>query len=500
MAHRRELIKQAFCKLVRNGIDPRQIGIEMGNTSAKLIDSAAKPPELCTDAELWEQWARRRTHAPVQVSSIDTIRNRAVNPADTIIVDEAHRCLSASYLALVENYPTARIIGLTATPVRGVGRGLGELFEELIEVAQYSDLIADGWIVDPEILSVDPSQLPDLSGIKVKASGDYDERQLAEVVDKPRLVGHAVEHWEEYLRGVRTVAFAVSVQHSRHVAEQFRAHGHSAEHFDATTPLEERDAILARHKSGETLILSNVDVLTEGWDNPSTKGAILLRPTLSLRVYMQQGGRILRPFEGQKAVILDHAGLYSRFGSVTDNQPWTLDSPKRRRKQIAVPSVSTCPKCKGPLVQGKCEAEGCDYRAEPGEGRGMPEEQDGKLVLVQKSTSDEKREFWEALCASRGGNGPGWVHIKFLERFGTKAPKGWEVPLSEEEERAMEIEDAPKKARLRALLKEAQEKGWKPFAVQMRFKNEYGFFAPAKWLAECKPRESGMFAMMGVGA
>jgi superfamily II DNA or RNA helicase len=490
VAHRRELIKQSFCKLVRNGIDPRQVGIVMGDTSGKLCDDVALPVDACTDEQLWEMWARRRPGAPMQVCSIDTLRNRAKIPADFIIIDEAHRSLSRSYVELCEEYPQAVILGLTATPFRADNRGLGELYEDLVEIAQYSELIRDGFILEPTILTVDAKDLPDLSQVSVKRGGDYDERELAEAVDKARLVGNIVDHWKEHAQGVRTVAFAASVAHSRHIAEAFNRDGVRAEHLDGESPTEERDAILRRLASGETRLVSNCAVLQEGWDMPIVACCILARPTKSLGLYMQEAGRVLRPCDGKPfALILDHAACYAEHGSPTEDREYSLDSPKRRKKK-ATTSVTVCPECGAAVESGsrECPACGC-VLIEARAGRAAPEEVDGKLVLVTKTAPDERRAYWDALCASRGSMGPGWVHLQYLNRFGTKPPVGWKVPLSEEERRAQDAEDSEKKERLRALIAEATRKGWKPGAAQMRFKAEFGFFPPGRWTAECQPRD-----------
>ena len=513
VAHRRELIKQAWCKLVRNGLDPRLVGVVMSGTSTKLCDDVAKPPGELKDEHLWAQWARWRPGAPVQVASIDTLRGMAKWDADVLIIDEAHRALCRSYLDLCDSFPRAVIIGLTATPYRADNRGLGELFEDLVQVATYADLIADGWIVDPDIHSVGGSDLPDLSQVKVKRSGDYDEHQLAQAVDKPRLVGKVVSHWLEHAGGVRTVIFCASVAHSKHVRDELVSAGIPAEHLDAHTPAEcphvdlcdcyARSAILRRLKFGVTRIVCNVDVLTEGWDMPSVKCAALLRPTLSRRVYMQQGGRILRPFESQRAILLDHAGLFERFGPVTRDVEHSLDPPKAKRAKVT--SVANCKACHAAYEP---PARVCPSCGEPigeerdGEGRGLPEEVDGKLVLVHRGGSapviDERRAYWDALCASRGGHGPGWVYITWQNRFQAKPPRGWTVPLTDEELLAKAQDDAPKKARLREIMQEAQLKGWKQGAVGMRFKAEFDHFPPGAWVEECRASLPSILSMAGV--
>ncbi|MBL8718121.1 MAG: hypothetical protein JNL79_19225 [Myxococcales bacterium] len=164
-----------------------------------------------------------------------------------------------------------------------------------------------GFLVEPRVFTVPAHALPDLSTVKVRG-GDYDERELADAVDRRQLVGNIVEHWRKHADGVRTVVFAVSIAHSKHIVERFQEAGVRAEHLDGGTPMLERDAILARLDRGETQVVGSIGTLCEGTDIPSVKCAILARPTKSTGLYLQQAGRILRPYQDQPAVILDHAG------------------------------------------------------------------------------------------------------------------------------------------------------------------------------------------------
>src|SRR5262249_5249823 len=154
--------------------------------------------------------------------------------------------------------------------------------------------------------------------------------------------------------GARTVAFAVSIEHSRHLAERFNAAGIPAEHLDGETPTPERDAILQRLEYGVTRVVSNVGVLCEGWDQPSVKCCILARPTKSTGLYLQQVGRILRPWsdpatgQARRAVILDHAGCAHEHGLPQDDREFTLEDTKKRTGHAGdkrETAAQTCPRC-----------------------------------------------------------------------------------------------------------------------------------------------------------
>mgnify|MGYP000848283498 CR=1 FL=1 len=247
-AHRQELITQTYGSLLRLGLPEPLMGVIMG------------------DGIITHPITRRRSNcsrplAPVQVASIDTLRQPGrAKPRDVSLVfyDECHRALSRSYVDLAEHYAQATVVGLTATPWRGDGRGLGTLFRKLFVVATPRVLMDEGHLVEPRVFS--HPHRADLKHVKITA-GDYNEKQLAEACDRRELLGSIVEHWRRHLDGRRTVAFAVNVEHSKHIVEEFLAAGISAEHLDGTTPDDDRAAILGRLASGETLVVSNCAVL-----------------------------------------------------------------------------------------------------------------------------------------------------------------------------------------------------------------------------------------------
>lgn len=472
LAHRRELIRQTFAKLIRNGLHPDDVGIIMAGVESRAADPVGDELPV-RDDDLWARLARRRPHAAVQVASVDTARNRELGEFDLVIVDEAHRALAPSYVKIRDAYPKATHLGLTATPYRADGRGLGETYEDLVVVASPSLLIGEGFLVAPRVFTVPASQLPDLGAVRVRG-GDYDAEELARAVDQSTLVGDIVEHWQRHAPGVRTVAFAASVEHSRHIAERFVAAGIAAEHLDGETPTADRDAILGRLERGETLVVSNCGVLCEGWDQPSVKCAILARPTKSTGLYLQQAGRILRPYQGQSAIILDHAGCAVEHGLPQDDRDFTLDArPKRKRGAADLPPAKTCGQCFAvvPTPTRVCPECGFEW---PAPERDPIAEEAGQLVEVARATTEEKRAAWEALCAARGHRKPGWVFHRFVEKFGVRPPSGWRVPESDAD-RMAEGDDVQAET-WRRYAEEARAKGHKPSAPRFRFRARFGRF------------------------
>lgn len=453
LAPRRELVRQTFAKLVRMGLAPDQVGIIMAGVSSKVIDSVAPDPQTLDDQRLWEVYARRRPQAPVQVASIDTLRGRQLPPADLVIPDECHRSVSPSCRAILESYDRATIVGLTATPYRADGRGLGELYEEIVVIASPQLLVDEGFLVEPKAWGVPKQSLPDLAGVKTRG-GDYDAEQLAEACDKTELIGDIVDHWTRLGRGLRTVVFAASVAHSKRIAARFCEAGIAAEHLDGTTQAAERDAILDRLRRGETRIVSNCGVLCEGWDMPSVKCLILARPTKSTGLYLQMAGRILRPYEGLPAIILDHAANVTEHGYPTLDRTFSLEPRKKKLSAGAAPA-KTCPGCFAilPAALRICD---CGYEF-PAAERSELEEAAGQLVelkapprppnLAAVAKWDAIVEEWRAQNEQREVPlEPKWCVRRWREMYHTWPPRGskWPALTPEQRELIVKAEEARK--------------------------------------------------------
>lgn len=288
---------------------------------------------------------RYKPSAGVQVASVQTLRNRHKPAADLVFFDEAHLSVSKSFLDLVEHYKNAVIIGLTATPARTDGRGLGEIYQDMVQVVPMRELIELGFLVQPRVFA---PFVPNLGGFKV-VRGDYDATQVAAEMDKSSITGDIVKHWKQYATGRPTICFASSVAHSQHIVDEFNASGITAKHLDAKTPSYLRDQIIDDFKAGKFNVLSNMGIMIEGFDHPATSCVILARPTQSVTIYLQAVGRGMRPATGKNdVVILDHAGLTHSHGFVTDEREWSLDGRKKKSKKSEsekAPSVTICPSC-----------------------------------------------------------------------------------------------------------------------------------------------------------
>lgn len=320
ICHRAELVEQAANTF-------SQVGISYG-----IIAAGARPDPL----------------APVQIASIDTLKNRLdkVRPPALVVWDECHHIAAAGWSRVMDAYPQARHVGLTATPWRLDGTGLGQHFTRMVKGPSVAWLIEQGYLSPYRAFA--PSH-PELGNVHTRA-GDYVQTELAEVMGASAIVGDAVSHYRRLAAGKRAVAFCVSVKHSQHVAQEFRSAGFVAYHLDGTTSREERRAALQAFRAGQIQVLCNVDLFGEGFDLPAIEAAILLRPTKSLSLYLQQVGRALRIFPGkQHAIILDHANNIATHGLPDDEREWSLaDREKRKKgKDDDEPhfAIRQCPKC-----------------------------------------------------------------------------------------------------------------------------------------------------------
>jgi superfamily II DNA or RNA helicase len=318
LAHRVELLEQISRTL-------RQFGVAHGMIAPRFLGD------------------RRQQ---VQVASVFTLARRLdrYEDPDLIIVDEAHHVISRStWGSVIQAYPDARLLGVTATPIRLSGEGLGDLFEVMVQGPTVRELIEQGALSPYRLFA--PAGV-DLSSVHSKL-GDFVRGELAVAMNKPSITGDAVTHYQKLARGKRAIAFCVSVEHAEHVAAQFRQAGVPAASIDGGMDKVLRQSVLASFTSGDLLVLTSCDLVSEGFDVPAIEVAILLRPTQSLGLYLQQVGRCLRVFPGKReALILDHAGNVKRHGLPDDDREWSLEGKRRGSKSTPseVP-VKTCGKC-----------------------------------------------------------------------------------------------------------------------------------------------------------
>lgn len=407
---RREIIAQAFWKLVEAGIPEASCGVVMADGVIPHVHTR-------------EPYNARRPNAQVQVASIQTLANRRLPPADVVFVDEAHHATSETWSKVLKHYTDsgAVVVGLTATPCRADGAGLGKWFDRLHVIAGFADLAAQGFLVTPRVFTT--PRAPDLSKVKVNRAGEYDQTQVAQVMRDRALVGDVVAHWQRHAEGRTTAVFAANVEHSRELCEAFRAAGITAGHIDGAMETDARDAVLSDLRAGRITVVCNFGVLTEGWDEPRVKCVVLARPTKSLSLFLQMCGRGLRPWQGLSALLLDHAGAVHEHGFPSDAREWSLDGKVRRKAGVA---VRTCPQCYAALPAGTAVCSECGHvfeieeRSGPAHVEGELVEADAAAARAPKVSMDERIAAYTAILAEGVARGrkAGWCRHRYRERFG----------------------------------------------------------------------------------
>jgi superfamily II DNA or RNA helicase len=309
LAHRQELVKQAHLTLGRFGL------------SAGVIMSGYDP-------DLAE---------PLQVASVQTLARRLHYDwePNLIVLDECHHVTSKNqYQQVLDRYPKAFVLGVTATPCRLDGKGLGDVFQYMAQGPSVADLVEQGHLVAPRYFSI-PAAF-DLEAVKLTA-GDYNAKQLKEQWDKSKIHGDIVGHWMEHARGLQTIVFAPTVEISEQIAKMYNAAGVKAVHLDANTPEQLRSAYIEAFGRCAIRVLVNVGLFTEGFDCPSVACVQVVRPTKSVTLNYQMIGRALRPSAGKsEAIILDHVGLLHEHGSVMEPVEWELTQTKKKSRKYEI--------------------------------------------------------------------------------------------------------------------------------------------------------------------
>src|SRR5574344_213076 len=340
LVHRREILEQTIKSLYRLGITAGQVST-----------------------------GRAATQDTIQVAMVGSLVRRlgTIRRPDLIISDEAHHdLLSNSRGSIFKYWCDVPRLGFTATPERLDGRGLGETYEDMILGPSIAELVRDGWLCPP-ILYTAPDAL---SGQKYHVTrGDFDTSEQAERMSRHEIVGDVIEHYREKLDHQPAVCFCINIEHARLMAREFTEAGYTARVVYGDMPRTEREAAIKGLADGSVDVVTSCDVISEGVDVPVMAGAILLRRTQSLALYLQQAGRALRPvfpegFDANSAtaaerldamaragkptaVILDHAGNFPLHGHVLADRTWTLDAASRKERKDNPPVTTTCPQCYG---------------------------------------------------------------------------------------------------------------------------------------------------------
>jgi superfamily II DNA or RNA helicase len=355
--------------------------------------------------------------APVQVASVGTLARRLgqLPPKcfQLLVVDEAHHSNAGQWSRIIEHFSGAHLLGVTATPVRSDGRGLGAFYSELVLGPSPGWLTANGFLAQARVFAPP-------NGFVAKQlrqrMGDYDLRQAAGALGGARILGDAVSHYRQHLWGKSAIAFCCSVAHAQAVAEAFNGQGIEASSIDGSLKTHERRALLEQLGSGELQVLTSCSLIGEGVDVPSVAGCILLRPTQSEALHLQMIGRCLRPQPGKEAVILDHVGNIARLGHHLEERSWSLAGVRRRCRQQA-PSVKTCPQCFCAMASAAARCPECGHHFRPERRSYAVVAGELKELSARELGQQRKREQQQATSLED--------LIALGVRRGMKNPRGW---------------------------------------------------------------------------
>lgn len=386
LVHRQELVQQIIRTFIRWGVDMNYCDVMMVQTAARRIKKLSKPA--------------------------------------LIITDENHHSLALSYKKIYDAFPDVLRVGVTATPVRLNGDGLGDVNDKLIIGPSTK------WLIDHNCLAPYDYYAPsvaDLSGLHIKM-GEFVTADVEKAMIKKAVFGDVIGYYRQLADGKKAVCYCSSVKHSLATAEEFREAGINAVHIDGTTPDAERNRIISDFRAGRITILCNVDLISEGFDVPDCECAILLRPTQSLTLYIQQSMRCMRYRPGKRAIILDHVGNYARFGMPDDDRLWSLEKRKRNIKKEAAENaekVKQCPECYytfgAPPPGQPCICPHCGY-VFPVKSREIETSESTELIHIEGfrldfSSPDDCSSYSDLLAyAKKKGYQRGWAFYEARKR------------------------------------------------------------------------------------
>ena len=301
---------------------------------------------------------------------------------------------------------------------------MGNIYQELVECGSIKELTEKGYLVPNRIVA---PTIPDLQNIRIVA-GDYEKSTLDKKMNTPKLVGDIVSHWIKHGEDRPTVVFAVSIKHSKYIANIFKQNGIPSGHIDGEMPEIEREQQLEKLNKGEIKVLSNCMVLTEGWDQPKVSCVIIARPTKSYSLYLQMVGRSLRPAPNKKdTLIIDHSGCVYEHGFPEDVPKWELKTTVDRERKKKEPQPIerqpfTCVECDTVYKPTKEDPACPNCAFIPTKKEKMILIQQGRLVELpkMKPNPQDKENFYAQLVyfAKQKGYKEGWASWTFKRKYG----------------------------------------------------------------------------------
>lgn len=405
LVHRRELVRQAL-KTIQEACPGLSIGVEARG------------------------WPNKDPWAMMQVGMVQTLARRprgGFKPPTIVIIDEAHHARAGTWEKVLSWWPDAYRIGLTATPQRLDGKGLGSHFVEMVKGPSMKELIAGKYLSPTRTLRI-PSGLV-MEGVRKTSKGEYRADDISERLT-PGVIASAADAYIRYAAGKKAIFFGIHTDHSKRVVAGLRARGVRAEHVDANDTPTRRDRVMTEFRTGGIDVIGNCSLIDEGFDAPACEVVMDGAPTMSVTRYLQRVGRPMRYLLDKIALHVDLVGNSYEHGLPDEDRDWSLDDGELRTDKGRNGKLRVCEECQTMFYGAKCPH--CQI-ATP-----LPEVEEVETELVEAVEGPRiqrrrgRSELWRILgsikrrsdrrlqlerIAYERGYKPGWV-IHILRAWG----------------------------------------------------------------------------------
>src|SRR5690625_5076976 len=379
LVHRKELIDQIKDTFKKNSVDLKLVHFGMVQTVVKKLDRLNKP--------------------------------------QLIITDENHHGLAASYRKIYDHFHDVLKLGFTATPIRLNGSGLGDINDILIEEVDARWLIENSYLSPYKYYA---PKLIDTEKLKLNSLREFSSTSVNDAMDDKTIYGDAIKHYKQLADGGQAIAYCHNVEASKQLASEFKQYGINAVHLDGKTPKAERDDIIRQFRNREIQIITNCDIIGEGFDVPDCSTVIMLRPTESLSLFIQQSMRGMRYRPGKTSIIIDHVDNVRRHGLPDMERTWSLDGKKKTSGGEAEVPIKECTNCFAVFSPKEKECPMCghvsevkeqkDYKIDESAELEEVKEEEKQLIELNFKTPDECGSFSELAALGKSlGYKPGWA-------------------------------------------------------------------------------------------
>ena len=406
LVHRRELVAQAINTLAE-ACPGLSVGVEANGWPA-------------------QPWAQ------LQVGMVQSIvRRKHVTTPDLVIVDEAHHARAQTWERVLNRWPKAARVGLTATPQRLDGKGLYAHFKEMVTGPSIAELVAGEFLAPCRTVRLPAEFMLDLRDVRRDRHGDYRSDDVrSKITDK--VIASAAASYLRYAKGRRAIFFGITTDHSKAVMERLRGLGVRAEHVDGTDSMARRDRVMGALRDGGVDVVGNCDLISEGFDAPGCDCILMGAPTRSVTRYLQCAGRAMRYVPGKVALFVDLTGISHHLGLPDEDREWSLEDgevpgPKKpgalqHCSQCQTVTYRTpCPHCG--YAPERAEVEELDIELEEATpARTAPKARTSRRELyrlIGEARRDPRPQLALEEIATERGYKPGWVsHV--MRAYGIK--------------------------------------------------------------------------------